>query len=193
MRGLYARSQLVQLGEVDVRILGPEDHLRLLCLHLLRHGADRPLWLCDIGVALESRPADFDWDYCMSGSRRRSEWVACALGLAHHLLGARLDNVPAAWRAYNLPHWLVPAVLRQWARESSRPSTLALADLRHPGRVFHQLREHWPNPIEATMRLRGKPNNVPRLPIQLGDYLLRAFLSGARLERWHAKLVGHQW
>src|SRR5207302_3420550 len=58
---LYDRSQLVRLGEAEVRILGPEDHLRFLCLHMLGHGAWRPLWLCDIAVALEARPADFDW------------------------------------------------------------------------------------------------------------------------------------
>ena len=35
---LYERSELVALGDVDVRILGPEDHLRLICLHMLAHG-----------------------------------------------------------------------------------------------------------------------------------------------------------
>ena len=39
---LRARSQVVRLGAVDVRCFGPEDHLRLLCLHTLRHGAWRP-------------------------------------------------------------------------------------------------------------------------------------------------------
>ena len=36
---LYRRSQCVPLGDTHVRIFGPEDHLRLLCLHMLRHGA----------------------------------------------------------------------------------------------------------------------------------------------------------
>src|SRR5262249_7200865 len=57
---LFQRSQLLQLGETEVRVLSPEDHLRLLCLHLARHGAYRPLWLCDVAAALEARPADFD-------------------------------------------------------------------------------------------------------------------------------------
>src|SRR5205085_1349840 len=32
---LYARSQLFALGDVEVRVPGAEDHLRLLCLHWL--------------------------------------------------------------------------------------------------------------------------------------------------------------
>src|SRR5205823_7319953 len=100
---LYDRSQLVPLGGAEVRVLGPEDHLRFLCLHLLGHGAWRPLWLCDIAVALEARPPDFDWDHCLGGDPRRSDWVACSLGVAHQLLGARVDDTPIAERAQRLP------------------------------------------------------------------------------------------
>ena len=49
-----------------------EDQLRQLCLHLLRHGACRPLWLCDVAVMLESLPGDFDWDRCLGGDRDES-------------------------------------------------------------------------------------------------------------------------
>src|SRR5262249_5230360 len=82
---LYEREEWVSLGDTRVRILSPEEHLRFLCLHLLGHGGWRALWLCDVAVALESRPSTFDWDRCLSGDRRRSDWVACTLGLAHRL------------------------------------------------------------------------------------------------------------
>jgi hypothetical protein len=39
---VFRRSRLAALGEVAVRVLGPEDQLRLLCLHLARHGIARP-------------------------------------------------------------------------------------------------------------------------------------------------------
>src|SRR5205807_1179327 len=64
---VYRRSRLVRLRNSDVRILGAEDHLRLTCFHLLRHGAWCPLWLCDVVVILESLPPGFDWDYCKHG------------------------------------------------------------------------------------------------------------------------------
>src|SRR5262249_49548209 len=38
---IFARSQLVRLGDLEIRVLGAEDDLRFLCLHLLRHGAVR--------------------------------------------------------------------------------------------------------------------------------------------------------
>ena len=184
---LYARSQLVRVGDVTIRIMGPEDHLRLLCLHLLRHGAVRPLWLCDVGAALEARPADFDWAYFLSGDRRRADWVICALGLAHQLLGARWGDAPTAVQAYTLPRWLVPAVIRQWERTMIYPSTsLAFPSrplasyLHEPQGILGGLRERWHNPIEATMRRRGRPKNLPRLPYQLATYFERALLCGAR-------------
>jgi hypothetical protein len=177
---LYGRSQLVRLGDVTIRILGPEDHLRLLCLHLWRHGLTRPLWLCDVGAALESRPADFEWEYFLSGDQRRAEWVVCALRLAHQLLGARWGDAPAAVQAYTLPRWLVPAVIRQWERAMMTYPSRPMADYLHqPQGILRGLRERWLlNPL-GTMLWRGRPNNLPRLPYQLADYLERAFLYGA--------------
>jgi hypothetical protein len=71
---LFARSQLVPLGDSQIRILGDEDHLRIICLHLLRSGAWRPLWLCDVAVALETLSPDFDWDICLGRDPRQADW-----------------------------------------------------------------------------------------------------------------------
>ncbi len=159
---LYGHSRLVRLGDSKIRILGPEDHLRHLCLHLLRHGAWRPVWLCDIGAAIEYQPADFDWDYFQSGDPRRSDWAVCAIGLAHQLLGARVEHTPLARRAKNLPRWLVPAVLGQWGsrylRYTGKPVT---AYLRRPSGVLQALRQRWPNPIEATVGMVDHSTNCP--------------------------------
>jgi Uncharacterised nucleotidyltransferase len=177
---LYARSRLIPMGDLQVRVLGPEDHLRLLCLHMLGHGAVRPLWLCDIGAALEVRPADFDWEYCLGGDPRRSHWVVCALGLARRLLKIRLDDTPVAGRGDRLPSWLVPTVLRAWDR--SQPVRTSIAYCFHPSRLasiegareaLAELRRHWPNAIEGTVGVRGPFNNWPRLPFQLGACLVR--------------------
>src|SRR5207245_2918392 len=121
---LYAQSRIVRIDDVDIRVPSPEDHLRLLCLHFLGHGAWRPLWLCDIGVALESRPPDFDWDRFFGGRRRWSEWAMCAIALAHRLLDAHLDETPLTHYVSRLPGWLVPAVLRQWSTNPRPPGRL---------------------------------------------------------------------
>jgi hypothetical protein len=163
---LYERSEIASLNGVEVRVLCPEDHLRLLCLHLLGHGAWRPLWLCDIAVALETRPPAFDWKRCLGEDRRRADWVACALGLAHRLLDARVEDTPITERAQRLPRWLVPGVLRQWeVGDVGRRQMVGY--LRRPLAALAEVPRHWPNGIEATIGVRGPFNDWPRLPFQL--------------------------
>jgi hypothetical protein len=172
---LYARSHAIRLGELEVTTFGPEDHLRLLCLHFLREGALRPLWLCDIAVALNSLPPGFDWEYFLGGSERRADWAACAIGLAHHLLGVETDGLPVARRAERLPRWLIPSVLQQWGsgKVTKGRRTPMSAHLRRRMGMLSSLRERWPNAVEATIGVRGPFNNWPRLPFQLGDCALR--------------------
>ncbi len=180
---LQERSRLVPLGEVRVRVLGPEDQLRHLCLHLLRHGAWRPLWLCDVAAALESRPDEFDWNRFLKGDPRQADWLACVLGLAHQLLGVRVEDTPVARRARQLPRWLAPSVLHQWGSLYTRyvDGQALSAHLRRPVGLLRALRARWPNPIEATVSLNGSFNEGPRLPYQLGDCLVRTARFGMSL------------
>lgn len=178
-KDLLAHSQLTNLEGLPLRVLGPEDHLRLLCLHWLRHGAWGPLGLCDIAVALEARPAGFDWDKSLGRESKRADWVACALGLAHQLLGAQVENTPVADRARDLPRWLVPAVMEQW-QTCANPNyrDMALADvsglLRTPKKLVKEIGIRWRHPIRATIEARGRFNDLPRWPYQLAALLLRS-------------------
>ena len=186
---LYARSQTARLNQVDIRMLAPEDHLVVLIRHFLRHNAWRPLWLCDIAAALESRPPDFDWDRCLGGSRRHASWVACTLGLAQQLLDAHVENTPVANRANHLPHWLVPAVLRQWDRclgagERGRVVRYIASHWRHPKQILGEACERWDMPIAATVALGGALNEFPRLPFQLG-------LALSHVPLWCQELVSY--
>lgn len=182
---LYARSQLAELEGAQVRVLSREDHLRVLCHHFLREGGWRPLWLCDIAVALESRPKDFDWDICLVESGRRALWVACAIGLAHALLGADVHDTPAAVRDTKLPRWLIPSILKEWEVRSmsQRHRAPMSATLSHPLRTLKWVRYHWPSPVEATITLGGPFNELPRLPYQVGDCLSRTARYIAHLPR----------
>jgi hypothetical protein len=172
---LYGHSQSELLGETEVRMLGPEDHLRLLCLHFLREGALRPLWLCDIAVAITKLPPDFDWDYFLSGNARRTEWVISTLRLAHQLLGVPIETLPLTARASSLPRWMVPTVLKLWGRGKVTKGRrmLMAAYLKHPAGVMQALRERWPNAIEATVGTKAPLNNWPRWPFQLGECIMR--------------------
>ena len=185
---LLAASQAVCIGEAKFNVLGCEDQLRILCTHLLKHGAWRPLWLCDVGAAIESLPAEFDWERCFGGDNRTADWVGCAIGLANQLLGARVDHTPIGRRASHLPKWLTENVLKNW--EQPYPELYPPLSyippiseyLRHPRGLIKALRTRWPDPIEASIRLKAPFNEMPRLPFQLGNALLRL---GRFLTRTH--------
>ena len=175
---LFDRSILVPVAEISARVPCPEDHLRILCLHLLRHGAWRPLWLCDIALALETRAANFDWQLFFGNDSKRAEWLVCVLGLAHRLLGARVDDTPIAERAANVPSWLSRAVLRRWGRWfNSDYRNTALPSLWSnkwkPMRLLEDIYFRC-DPIRATVEMKGSFNGGPRLPYQIAAFLRRA-------------------
>ena len=175
---LFARSRTVSLGKEQFRILGPEDQLALSCIHLLKHGAWRPLWLCDVGVTIESLPPNFAWDVCLGNTQTRANWIVCAIGLAKRLLRANTDALPARLNA-EVPAWMIDSVLRQWHRPfaihqppMSHPTPMTDL-LRHPSGLLEGLRQRWPNPIIATISVNGKFNNLPRLPYQMANCVSR--------------------
>ncbi|HLN99903.1 MAG TPA: nucleotidyltransferase family protein [Pyrinomonadaceae bacterium] len=175
---LFARSREVSLRDGKIRILGFEDQLALSCIHLLKHGAWRPLWLCDVGVAMETLPADFDWDICLGPTNTRANWISCAIGLAGLLLAADISGLPAKMTT-EVPGWLRESVLKQWERpfaihQPPMSHPIPMANLfRHPSDWLEGLRQRWPNPILATISVNGEFNNLPRLPYQMANCLSR--------------------
>jgi hypothetical protein len=153
---------------------GREDHLRYLCLHALSHGICRPLWLADLGAAVETAEA-LDWDRVLSGDERRTEWVICALGLASRLLGARLMGAPARVAEARLPRWLIPSVLEGWGRPTTAPGnrTPMAYYLRRPAGALAALRTRWPSAVEASIGRGAAFDERPRLPIQLAECVSR--------------------
>jgi hypothetical protein len=182
---VIARASMMKVGKVEVRVPCFEDHLRILCIHFLKHGAWRPLGLCDIAAALESRREDIDWDRCFGSEKRIVNWMACTIGLAHRLLGANCDG-PRFARPKNLLRWLAPAVLRQWERpypDWNETPAFFKFDLRKPAVLKSEIRKRWPNPIRATISFGGPLNEFPRLPFQLGNFISQGLRFLARLPR----------
>jgi hypothetical protein len=186
---LLRRSRLVRLGGQAIRILGPEDQLRQLCLHLLRHGAFWPLWLCDVAAAIEGRGKDFDWEYFLKGDTRLSRWAMSALGLAGGILGARFDHPCAAEK---VPEWMIAATLAQWGADDagdshSRDTRPLWRYWRQPVGILKALRRRWPNPIEAAFRMRVHPQaSVPPAWFQFRAVAARALRFSGSLCRQRA-------
>ena len=174
---LFARSRLMLLGDEAIRVLSPEDNLALLAIHLLKHGVWRAVWLCDIGAAIESLPPQFDWKICLGPNRTRASWIVSAIMLANHLLGAKIEGLPIT--RSTSPDWLVDSVLAQWSNPfsanqapTSHPIPFA-QQLRRPSGLLSGLRKRWPNPVIATVSVNGRFNNLPRMPYQLANCVLR--------------------
>jgi len=186
---LFANSHLIRLGETDVRVPAPEHALRLLCIHFLRHGAFRPLWLCDVALAAESSGSEFDWRRCLGADPRVADWISCTIALANRLFGATIVDASLGRRAEELPRWLVPNVLKQWERPFGQAHGVGrhrapmARYLRNPTGLLGDIRRRWPNPIEATVYVRGPFNELPRLPFQIWECVGRGVDFIARLPR----------
>ena len=166
---IWARSVLVPLNQSQVRVLGTEDHLSLLCRHFGRHLGNYPVGLCDISAVLESLPQAFDWNLCLALSGREAPWTCCTFRLAHEILGARCE------RQDQIPRWLVRAVTQQWNEEP-----VPIGSITRARSFVSALAERWPSPLKATLLLNGRLDNSPRLPYQLWWFLA---LAGKYAER----------
>lgn len=172
-RDLFENTKLLKIEETNVRILKPEDHLRVLCVHWLNDGAAYREKLWDIYYAVENRQLDFDWQRCLdSVDQKRRKWIVCAIGLAHRYLGLELKDTPIAAEAKEIPDWIIKTVESEWA-DNNKLKRLqdCLSDRKE---FFIQIKKRFPpNPIQATIDMNGDFDNKTRLFYQIGDIFLR--------------------
>jgi hypothetical protein len=152
---LFANSIEWELDGGTIRILRPEDHLRVLCVHWLTDGGEFKDRLWDIYYAVANRPADFDWERFLGqvGSVRR-RWLVCTLGIAQHFFGLSLEDTPVKEDACRMPSWLLKTVEREWKNEVKlMPIHVVLGS---PRQMLQQIGKRLrPNPISATVAVDG--------------------------------------
>ncbi|HZJ54337.1 MAG TPA: nucleotidyltransferase family protein [Myxococcaceae bacterium] len=184
VEALLEASEEVAVPAGRIRVLGPADHLRLVCLHQLHHGSWRPLWLCDVAVLLESLPANFSWSMCLASRRHLGEGVLACVQLACEWLGASPEVPPPA---FTVPAWFRGAVARAWER-GHRPTPERIEGISW-ARLPAALRDRWPDPLSSTLHLDAPFHGVPRLPIQLAELVRRG--SWHALRRFRARPEAH--
>jgi len=182
---LCSRAASETAAGIKVRIPCLEDHLRILCLHALKHGLWRPLWMCDVAAALESRNENFDWDRCLGSDRKQAKWIRCTLALAGLLLQADIQSTPAADELSKLPKWLVRAALRHWETCESPVTPSFHSEIKDSDRSLESLlkiaKSRWPNPIQATVDFHGTMSNSGQWIFQVRHYAARAWKAALSL------------
>ncbi len=174
---IFANSQMVKCGSKQIRVLRPEDNLRVLCVHWLTDGGIYKEKLWDIYYLIENRPANFDWNrFLNSVSQRRRKWLITTIGLTSRYLGLNIDTTPIATEAKTLPKWVTETVENEWTSEVKfRYLETSLSSRRE---FFNQLKKRFPpNAIQSTINMEGDFDSKPRIIYQLPDMILRFFYS----------------
>ena len=163
---LFARSQLIAVAGTAIRVLASEEHLRLTCRHLMRHGGITERMLQDVAAIVNAVPDGFDWNECLRGDEHVSRGVLAIVGLASRLAGARIRDPNIRERAI-CPEWLVEAMPHVWDtwQFPNAPPTESRDD-RGLAQRWKVLWYNWLNPLLAancrvgvhTSWLHGKGN-----------------------------------
>ncbi len=116
---LLARSVTVPIAGRDVRTLGTEDLLQVLCYHGLKNRWDRFKYICDVAELVRAYPG-LDWHavYDRMGAMRSRRILRLGLLLAADLLAAPLpkhvrDDIRRDHRVRTLGHDLLERLPKQ--------------------------------------------------------------------------------
>lgn len=170
---LLQNSQIINIDKVEIRVLRPEDHLRVICVHWLTDGGERKDKLWDVYWVIENRPDNFDWDRCLNiVNKNRRRWIICTIGLAHKYLGLDLSSTPIEDEARQVPVWLVRRVEREW---NSQIRLIPLNVAKRNYKIFLQqvFKRFPPNPITATIDCNGDFDAHTRIFYQIRDIFIR--------------------
>ena len=170
---LVERSQTVTFESGTIRVLSPEDHLRVLCTHWLTDGGANKSRLWDIYYLIKNRPADFEWERFLSVVEpKRRRWLTCTIGLAERFLGLDLSGTPVHKVSDELPAWLIKTVEAEWA--DNVPLRGLYTSIDDPQMFLKQLKKRLPpNPISSTVLMNGSFDAKTRIFYQIGTSLQR--------------------
>ena len=164
---LYCNSLLIGEGAGAIRVLRPEDHLRVICVHWLMDGGAYRERLWDIYYAVVNRPSNFEWDrFLYSVKMPHRKWITDVLFLAEYYLDLDLRDTPLKNYPRKLPFWLIREIESEWKSEL-RLSPLVTV-YRKPKEFCRQIKKRFPpNALQATVECRGSFDETSRLKYQI--------------------------
>ncbi|MEP6901988.1 MAG: nucleotidyltransferase family protein [Actinomycetota bacterium] len=170
---LFENSRIIMIDDIPVRVLRPEDHLRVLCVHWLTDGGAYKDKLLDFFYLIESNRLEFDWDRCLNLiSNNRRNWILKTIGLTNKYYGLDISELPFADEMKNIPQWLVKTVESEWSTKINLKPMHTL--LKNKKEFWIQLKKRIPpNAIQATIDMEGNFDDSTRMFYQIGSVLVR--------------------
>lgn len=170
---VYGRSLLLECAKTPVRVLAPEDHLRVLCTHWLTDGGGYRNKLWDIAYLLIKHSSQLDWDLCFEGlPKHRRRWIVTVVGLAERYLQVDFGPLPFRDEFSQIPNWVNQALKKEWESEARLVPLNAV--LGNPRQLITQIRKRIPpNPIQATIEMEAEIDDGSRVMLQIRNTIRR--------------------
>jgi hypothetical protein len=175
---LSANSELKKLlNGFEIRVVSPEDHLRILSVHWLNDGGIAKAKLWDIYYAVKNRPNSFDWSKCLDVvSPVRRKWVLAVILLTHHYFELPIDDLPFAAEIKSpnfVPNWVFNTIEKEW--ESNIPLLQLVNSFGSSKSFYEQLKKRIiPNPIQSAIFANAAIDDSSRIPSHLKATFIRA-------------------
>lgn len=182
----HTRLITIQNYKAPVRVLRPEDHLRVLAVHWLTDGGAYFEKLKDIYYLIKNRPDDFDWDRALGIiDEKRRRWILCVIKLAHLHLQLRINDLPIYEELTDqclIPHWMEKTLEKEWQSNLRlQPLHWNLFNLKV---LWKQIKKRIPpNAIQATIEMQGDFEDSPRITYQIRSVLNRVKPSLTRINK----------
>lgn len=178
---LFNNSILRDLDGTKVRVLRPEDHLRVLCVHWLNDGGAARERLLDIYHLIKNHASEFDWISCFEGiSENRKDWIIKTISLVESEYELDGIDFPFETNSDLIPQWLFKTLRKEWTSEVRLIPIHTL--LGKPRELWKQLKKRFPpNAIQATIDMEGRFDDTPRFFYQIGSILIRTVPSVKRI------------
>lgn len=178
---MFTNSVIKKISDYEIRILCPEDHLRVLCVHWLLDGGIYKEKLLDMFYLIENSGNQFDWDRCLNSIEpKRKGWIINTIGLLKIYFGLDTDRLPFKDRIGIIPEWFIDTVEKEWKNPVPlRPLQTCL----HDGHLLLlQIKKRIPpNKIQATVEMNGEFDTSNRLKYQVMSMFHRALPSLRRI------------
>ena len=169
---LFRRAQPAPSPAESMLVPCAEDHLRIVILHLLKHGAWRPIWLCDVAALVEKITDTFGWETCLTRDRVTAGWIKATIVTTHRVLECRIDHLPKAVRCYPAPAWIEQTIRKLWNEPYPARFIMHRSELRRAPVAY--LRKVWGNPIWAAFTQGAAVTKTPRIRYQLNRFVRHA-------------------